>query len=324
MKPFQNQKSSMSSGFFSREDLNAIHESTMEVLATQGVVFDSPEAIAILQDHGAFLEAGSRCVRFPRQLVEKALSSVPSFCLLAGRDPAADYVLSGYEHGYTTFGVGFSVIDCETGVLRDSSKRDLIESAILADYLATVDIYTHAVTARDCPIKSIDLHEAKTFFTHTVKHCMHVNLTHRENVRRFIQMAGLLVDGKENLHQRPVTSALICPQSPLVFPRECCDIIIELARVGLPVNILPMAIASQTAPATIAGTAVINNAEVLAGLVLSQLTMAGAPVIYGCSSTCFDFVYSTTPVGSPSLALCSATAVAMAHHYAIPCYVAGT
>ena len=121
-----------------------------------------------------------------------------------------------------------------------------------------------------------------------------------------------------------MVSALTCPLSPLRFSANSCDLIIEFARVGLPVNILPMAIASQTAPVTIAGTIVVSNSEFLAGLALSQLTSAGVPVIYGCSDTTFDYADNVTPVGSPELGLCSAAAAAMARFYQIPSYVAGT
>lgn len=317
-------KNGFHSRLFSDDDMAKISEASKEILKTQGVIFQAPEALAIFQDNGATVDWPSRHVYFTDKLIEKALRAVPSAFVLKGRNACYDYEMKEDNSGFTTFGVGFSVIDRKDGRLRDSTKKDLTETAILSDYLKPLDIYSHAVTARDCPLKSIDLHEAEAFLTNTEKHCMHLDLGRKQNVRKFITMAGLFTDGVNNLYSNPIVSALTCPMSPLCFSVDSCDLIIEFARVGLPVNILPMAISCQTAPATLCGTLVVSNAEFLAGLALAQLTTPGTPVIYGCSSTTFDFANSTAPVGTPQLGLCSAGAAAMARYYGIPSYVAGT
>lgn len=306
------------------DKMDMIAEKTVELLVQQGVIFQSPEALAIFQDHGADVDWPSRRVRFREKIIENALKSAPSSFILKARDPRFHYHMDGKHTGFTTFGVGFSVLDRKTGELRASSKKDLIESVILSDYLDTLDIYSHAVTARDCPLSSIDLHEAEAFLSYTEKHCMHLDLGEKQNIRKFIDMAALFTDGVNNLHKEPIVSALTCPSSPLCFSAAACDVIIEFARVGLPVNILPMAISCQTAPASLAGTLLVSNTEFVAGLVLAQLISAGTPVIYGCSNTSFDFASSTAPVGSPQLSLCSSAAAAMARYYGIPSYVAGT
>lgn len=314
----------LDSGEQDLQPIEKIHNATLDILLHQGVVFQSEEALAIFQDHGVKVDKGQRKVYIKPETVKKALKAAPSSFVMAARDPKRDYTISTTKTGFTTFGTGFSVIDRKTGILRDSTKLDVAESAVLSDFLDTLDTYTHALTARDCPFRAIDLHEAEAFLCNTTKHCMHGNLGGKHNIKKYIDMAGLLVDGVSSLQQRPVASGMTCPQSPLYFPQECCDIIIELGRVGLPVNILPMVISSQTAPATLAGTMVVNNAEVLAGLVLAELSTPGAPILYGCSSTTFDLFHCTAPVGGWELGLCSAMAAKMSQYYKIPSYVAGT
>lgn len=318
------QKIFLASGEEEWQAVEKIHNATLDILLHQGVVFQSEEALAIFQDHGVKVDQGKRAVYIKPEMVEKALQKAPSSFVMAARDPQRNYMISPTQTGFTTFGTGFSVIDRKTGLLRDSTKLDVAESAILSDYLDSLDVYTHALTARDCSFRAIDLHEAEAFLCNTTKHCMHGNLGGKENIKKYIAMVGLLVDGVSSLPERPVASGMTCPQSPLYFPQECCDVIMELGRVGLPVNILPMVIASQTAPATLAGTMVVNNAEVLAGLVLAELSTPGAPIFYGCSSTAFDLIRCTAPVGSWELGLCSAMATKMAQYYQIPSYVAGT
>lgn len=84
-----------------------------------------------------------------------------------------------------------------------------------------------------------------------------------------------------------------------------------------------MAMAGGTGPVTLAGTLVTINAEILTGVVLSQLVKKGAPVIYGSSTTNFDLRKATATVGSPELGLISAGVAKMAQYYNLPSFVAG-
>jgi trimethylamine--corrinoid protein Co-methyltransferase len=111
--------------------------------------------------------------------------------------------------------------------------------------------------------------------------------------------------------------------SPLKLVRECCEIIIESARAGVACNILSMAMAGGSSPVTLAGTLVTHNAEVLAGITLSQLTERGSPVVYGSSTTAMDLRLASASVGSPECGLIGAAVAQMARRYLLPSWVAG-
>jgi trimethylamine--corrinoid protein Co-methyltransferase len=68
---------------------------------------------------------------------------------------------------------------------------------------------------------------------------------------------------------------------------------------------------------------VIQNAEILGGIVLSQLTRKGAPVIYGSTTTIMDLKITTSPMGCPEIGMVSAAAAKLAQSYEIPSWVAG-
>lgn len=270
------------------------------------------------------MDQSESVVRIPSYLVEDAIRSAPSSITLAGRNPKHDCVLEGSRVSFTTFGAGVKIFDPVTGVLRNTTKADVAGTALVADYLDGVDVYSHAVSARDCPKVSVDLHEAEAFLSNTTKHVQHIDLTSGEHAKKYIEMGAAIVGGMDNLRKRPILSALTCPQSPLQLHKECCEIIIEFARAGVPVNVLSMAMSGATTPVTIAGTLVVHNAEVLAGITLAQLANRGAPVMYGSSTTTFDLQYATAPVGSPELGMCSAGVAALAQFYLLPSYTAGT
>jgi trimethylamine--corrinoid protein Co-methyltransferase len=73
---------------------------------------------------------------------------------------------------------------------------------------------------------------------------------------------------------------------------------VDCARHGIPVEYVSMPLSGFMAPVTLVGTLVQHTAETLSGLVMSQLTRAGTPVLYGGSPAFFDIRYETTPMGS--------------------------
>lgn len=318
------QKHGFSLNMYSEEELRQIHYATLEVLWQEGVHITSEEALNLFQDAGATVDRSESVVRIPAHLVEDAIRSAPSTITLAGRNPKNDTVLEGSRVNFTTFGAGVKIVDPYTGVLRNTTKADVAGTALVSDYLDEVDVYSHAVSARDCPKVSVDLHEAEAFLSNTSKHVMHIDLTSGDHAQKYIEMGAAIVGGMDNLRRRPILSALTCPQSPLQLHKECCEIIMTFARAGVPVNVLSMAMSGATTPVTIAGTLVVHNAEVLTGITLAQLASRGAPVMYGSSTTTFDLQYATAPVGSPELGICNAGVAALAQFYLLPSYTAGT
>lgn len=99
---------------------------------------------------------------------------------------------------------------------------------------------------------------------------------------------------------------------------------IEASLAGVPMLILSMGLAGGTTPATIAGTLVVTNAEILAGIVLTQIVNKHTPVIYGSSTTIMDMQRATSPVGAPEHAMFGAAVGQIGHYYGIPTYVGGT
>jgi hypothetical protein len=69
--------------------------------------------------------------------------------------------------------------------------------------------------------------------------------------------------------------------------------IMAYARAGMPQLISSLSIAGATSPVTMEGTLVVQNAEVLAGIVLTQLIREGTPVVFSGSSSAAAMRYGT-------------------------------
>ncbi len=304
--------------------LQEIHQGTLDVLQDCGVTVVSEEALDILAAGGCDVDRGQKRVKMPPGVVESAIRSAPEKVLMAGRDPKHDVLLEDGRVGFTIFGVGLRVLDLETGEHRVSSHEDLRQATLLCDALDSVDIAFQAVDASDLPENMAKgLIEGETLLSNTSKHVLHGDFYGGAALEAFVDMAAAVVGGREKLRERPIISSGGCPTSPLQLGEQLCEIIIGCARAGIPAMVLSMAMSGATSPITLAGTLVTHNAEVLSGLVLHQLTVPGAPFIYGSSTTIMDMIYATAPVGCPELGMVGAAATALARYYLLPSFMAG-
>ncbi len=304
------------------DELNDIHQATIEVLEKTGLFIETDEALQVFDGAGAEVDRQKKIVKIPAQLVEDAIESAPSKILLAGRDPKHDKVLEAGRVHFTNFSEGIVVVDPFNGERRTPVKADLANAAKLVDYLDEIDVCEKAVGSSDVPPEVLPLHNAEAMLTNTTKHCC-VGPGSGYLLKKLVQMAGAISGGIKKFQERPILSFTTCPVSPLKLINECCEIIIEAARSRSIINILSMAMAGGTSPVTLAGTLVTHNAEVLGGITLNQLVQKGAPVIYGSSTTAMDLKIGAASVGTPECAIISGAVARLARYYALPSYVAG-
>ncbi len=306
----------------SQEGREAVHQATLEVLAEVGVKVAGDEAHEVLAQAGCAVDTATSMVRFPSRVVEDAVASAPGKILLASRDGEHDYLMGGRVVGYTNFGEGTKVVDPESGELRDSTLEDLAQSARLCDAMEMTNTYERALTPGGAPEHAHDIYVLDTCMRNTTKH-IHMGANSGAHVELLVEMAAAVAGGRNQLRERPLFSLNTCPTSPLQLHTASTESIMYGARNQVPVNVLSMAMAGASGPISLSGSLVTHNAEVLAGIVLSQATRPGAPVMYGSSTTTFDMTYATAPVGAPELAMISAAVAEMSDFYYLPCWVAG-
>ena len=307
---------------FSDDELYAIHIATLEILAQTGIRVECDRAMDILEGSGVAVDRKKNLVRIPPHIVEDAVNSAPSEILLAGRNPINDIILGEKRVAFTNFGEAVMMMDPFTGERRESTREDVATITLVCDALSEVDVMWRPCEARDTPPEISSAYEMEAMLANTSKHIAH-GCGSGELLKMDIEMGALVVGGREKLKERPLFSSVLCPSSPLTLGEDCCEIIVESAIAGVPCIVLSMAMAGGTAPVTLAGTLIVHNAEVLSGIVLSQLTCKGAPVIYGSSTTCLDLRRANAPVGSPELAVFSAAVVKLAQYYRLCSLIAG-
>jgi trimethylamine--corrinoid protein Co-methyltransferase len=299
-----------------------IHLATLQVLEKTGIFVEDQAARELFGSSGARVDEKKSIVKFPAALVEDAIESAPANVTLCGRIPRHDVLLDNNRNAYVNFGGGINVVDPKTGAVRQSTKADLAASARLCDALREVNVYSRAVYPLDQPQKVLHLHTAEACLNSTTKPFFN-GAESKWEVQKIIDMATVAVGGAENLKTRKPPVFGYAVTSPLKLTRKLSESITTAANAGFVTYIASMAMAGGTAPVNLAGVLVQTNAEILAGIVLTQLVCRGAPVFYSSYGTAMDLRLGTSPLGSPETAMMGAAVAALCRYYRIPCLVPG-
>ena len=303
----------------SKEDVERLHDATVAVLARTGIHVRSERLVKELGKAGADVDVEDLRVRFPREVLEEAISRVPSTYELAGRDPACDIVLDG-RNGYLTLdGCASDIIDLVTGQKRPSNKADLEMATRMADAVPEVTIIWQPVAARDAPTAVQPLHEMHAQLRNTTKHIQQMTAIDADNARGVVEMARIVAGGDEALRQRPILSAFQCTLSPLTIDAEPLEAALVYAEAGVPCGWVSMPLTTATAPTTPAGGVVMTNAELIGAIAAVELLAPGAPTFYGVCTSTMDLNSGSIACGwGPDENLFSFACGQLARRYRIP------
>lgn len=300
------------------EEVQKIHDATLHIIEHVGVKFPSKRALEIWEANGAKVDHEKKIVRVKPQVIEDALKKAPPAYKLAARDPQQDLQLDGNHVNLGTDGCGVEVIDIHTKEKRTSCLQDVRDIARIADATEEVAFHWVPVSAQDAPVEARGLHELKAVWENSTKHVQSESIYNVHEAKAAIEMAALLVGGKEKLRERPVLSLMQCTAPPLGHDGGSLDAALLAAEAGIPTGFMTMSACLTTGPATMAGTLTVGNAEVIAATALLQLAYPGAPVFYAAAQTASDLRTGAYTGGGPEDFLFGAATNVLADFYNIP------
>lgn len=274
----------------SPDELDQLHEATLQVLADTGVTVRSASVLAALAERGASVDAERSLVKFPAAMVEAALASAPKSYLLAGRDPVVDMTLDRTA-GYLCVEGGLpEVIDLETGVLRKPMYQDLVDATRLSDATDEISYLWPCTAISDVPPHDQAVHQTYVQLANSVKHIVAMTTYNPKDARAVIEMGQVVAGGSAELKARPVVSSFACSISPLTWDGEPIEAALVFAEAGVPCGITAMPVSTAGAPTTLAGHLVIANADILSGITILQTLHPGTPTYYNPFSANMDMV----------------------------------
>jgi trimethylamine--corrinoid protein Co-methyltransferase len=296
------------------DDVSAIHDATLQVMEEIGLRFDDPQALAIFEGHPDALVDGNR-VRFRPRLVEWAINEAPGRFTLHARNPKYDVAL-GEGKVYYTGGFGATyVCDVAQQVYRDATLEDLRNYYTVGDYLENAHYLLMAFVPQDISPEFTELYAIAVQFDSTEKH-IGLSTPHAHFMDEILAVGRWVTESCGAAG--PVFHWGMTANSPLTYSDEMTPKAIRCAEEGIPFRISCGPLAGATAPVTLAGTVVIQNAEILAGLTLCQLVQPGTPVIYGTFGGAMDMQSGKWASAGPEMALVNAATSQLCRMYDVP------
>ena len=290
--------------------IKKLYFTALEVLERTGVSVPHQKACALLKDAGAKVE--NEVAYIPAWLVEKAVKSAPKQIIIYAMDGQPVMRLT---NGNFYFGTGENtvfMIDGSTGERRRWTKRDVINAVVLQDQMENLDFMTPLGLVSDCNPQTSHLHQFEIMITYSNKSPM-FSAYDKQGLMDILEMASVIKSPAE-IEKKPFWMNLMASTSPLVHSADVLDKLLYSSEKRIPVIYSCTQAAGATTPVTLAGTIVINLAEGLSGLVISQVKNEGAPMIMPGVITNMDMKTSVTSYGSPESSL-MACALAEVYHW---------
>ncbi len=302
----------------SPDERAAVHERTMRVLGDIGMRVDTEEGRRILATAGADVDESSHRVRFPAAFVEECLRLAPASFTLGGRRAGYELPLDGSAFSVLADGGATIFWDGAARTHRAPTYQDWLDSTRLQDAAEGVDLYWGLVEPGQSEWRHGDwMRYFRDLFTFYGKHVQD-SFADPVTARLLVEMLDAVFGGREAVARVKPFSFLITPASPLIIERSFTDTWLAMRGHGIPVAIMPMALMGATAPASLLGTVVQVNAEVLGTLCLIQAAEPGTPTIHAGIAAPMDPRSGRYYAGAIEGSLMAAALVEMARFYGLP------
>ena len=309
--PFQPQN------VFSEDGILRIHVMALKVLRELGIKILLPEARQLFKRAGGLVDDDTLMVRLGDDLVVQALQTAPRSYRLRSRSGIRDQL---FEDGAMLFAPGAgcpNVTDLERG-RRAGSLESYEETIKLQQAFDVIHVFGPSAEPQNVPahLRHYDMMRAQMEFGD--KPMFMYARGHKQVEQSFdlIRLGCALDD--DQFDENVWCFTVINTNSPRQIDIPMAEGIIDFARANQLSIITPFCLAGAMAPITVAGALVLQHAECLAAITLSQLARPGAPVAYGGFSSNVDMKSGSPAFGTPEHIKLSIGSGQLARHIGLP------
>lgn len=310
----------MRSEMLTQEQITRTSSASLRILGEVGVVVPHREILSRFADAGARVDHVLQRVHIPPELVTRCLESAGKHFTIHGRDVTRRAEFEFGMRNYNSIAGEASFIDEPGAPRRYAVMPDVETAARFGDALDGITICGAMADPNDVPVSYRCVEVMAAMLRNTTKP-LALWFYDRPSARFLVDMMIALRGSPAAAEKHPLTYPLIEPISPLRFPFHGVDLLFETARINLPVQIGPMAQMGLSAPATLAGTIALENAEILAGICITQLVKSGMPVCYGGICHAFDMATTQMIFAGPEQAILGVAITQMGKCYGLPVYI---
>ena len=277
--------------------IEAILDEAHRILDEVGMEIRGPELRRRLLDAGLPATKDGR-IRFPREVVDRAIASAPSSFTLHDRDgnPHAD--LGGDRVHYVPGSSGLKVMDHRTGEVRLANTTDFVEYIRLGDGLEHVAYLATAFSTNDdIEAQVSDAWRLVLALLNTKRPIVSGAFT-EHGVGRMVELMQLFRHDRADLIARPMSIFTITASGNFRYSEDSSQNLIDCVEAGIPVEIVPVTLMGLIAPVTTVGATVFHAVDVLAGITMAQVIKPGAPVLFGGAPATFHMKIASSPMAA--------------------------
>jgi trimethylamine--corrinoid protein Co-methyltransferase len=302
----------------SEDALESIHQAALSILRDTGMTILSEEARRRYREAGFEVEETDNRVRFEPEQVESLIAMAPSSFSLLARNPARNIRIGDGCAVFTSVGGPAYVMDSDRG-RRNGSYAEMCDFLRLVQSL---DILHQdgggGFEAMDLPAASrhLDLFYAQC--TLLDKNWVPWTMGREQTLDAIRMMAMSLGKTPEDLVDTPALSGIINTNTPLQLDIPMAEGLMTMAEYGQAVAITPFTLAGAMAPVTLAGALALQHAEAMAGIALTQIVRAGAPVLYGGFTSNVDMKTGSPAFGTPEYLQAAQASGQLARRLGVP------
>jgi len=272
----------------SADDIGILYEKILSFMSKKGVKIQHHKMLQTFDQAGAWVDFDQELVRFPRDLVEALIKIIPPRFTLAGAESKFDKLFP-VRNGkfFTGSNTGANnVIDPETGKYRTVKISDVGAWGQLLNRLEHIDMCGFP-TPGDVPRQTADVHSLRAMFGNTAKHIC-IQPFSETSIKYLMELALVKAGGVENLMKKPIVSIFADSFTPFQIKAMDVEAVLQACRYGIPIHLSSIPVLGGTAPVTTLGAIIVAGIEVLALLMIAQLTKPGIPVIGLVTSLAMD------------------------------------
>jgi len=298
-----------------REQIEKIHYYSLKILATTGIRVDSLRARNLFAKATGSSDSDG-VVRIPAELVDWALKTAPSTVDIYDREGNIRFQLGHAERMQTRFGIGVTNLyyqDPATDALTAFTRKHMELATRLGSVLSGYDVISTIGVIQDDSPQLADLYGTLEMIANTTKPLV-ILISEKQC---FDVSLDLLQHLHGNLSAKPFIIPYVNPITPLVLNEDTADKVFSTIERGLPFMYNNYSMSGATSPITPAGNLALLNAELLAGLVFSQLIKEGTPIILGSLPAGFD-MQSMAGFYTPETLMLNVACAEMVAHYDLP------
>ena len=299
--------------FLSNEDVQAMHEATLQVLGEVGVLWTHKPSLDILLGAGCTMKSNRIC--FPPDLVMDSIAKANKRPSIRGRNGQVNE-LGGGNLYFHNLGGARDVYDARTGTRHAATNEDCINAVRLLDTLPNCNTVTPFFTPPDVSNEMMAMHMYRHALSNTTKPVQGPGIQFEHEVKYAVEMAAVVGTPANEL------TLSLSPVSPLTIHDIAAKAIMEMAKAGVIHANLPCPTGGATSPMTITGSIIQQSAESLAPLVLAQIINPGCGVVY-CGRLAMLEPRTGLLWAGVELGLASAATVQLGHYYGFPVNVYG-